>query len=278
MSYKIVMDSCCELPTNLWGDSRFEFVPLALEVGDYHIMDDENFDQQDFIKRMAESETCAKTACPSPDRYKQAFDTDADHVFCVTLSSKLSGSYNSALIGKEIYEEEGGDKKVYIVDSLSASSGETQIVFKLMELEEEGLEFEEIVEKINEFRDNMFTYFVLDSLENLRKNGRLTGMKALVATTLNIKPVCAGEKGSIVQKGQGVGMRKALMKMTDILVKECQNPEDRRLIISHCNCYERAMLVKDLIMAKAPFKEAIVIDTRGVSTIYASDGGIVVTC
>lgn len=278
MSYKIVMDSCCDLPQEFHNDPRFEIVPLALEVGDYHIMDDETFDQAVFLKHVAECEECPKSACPSPDRYMQSYKTDAEHVYCITLSSKLSGSYNSAILGKDIYEEEIGEKQIFVVDSLSAASGETQIVYKLMELEEQGLSFEEIVEKISAFRDEMLTFFVLDNLETLRKNGRLSGMKALVASTLNIKPVCAGEKGSIVQRGQGIGMRKALLKLNDLIEKECVNPEEKRVIISHCNCYERTMLVRDMIMAKTKFKEAIVVDTAGVSSMYSNDGGIVVTC
>jgi len=207
-----------------------------------------------------------------------AYDCDADHVYCITLSSKLSGSYNSALLGRDLYLEEKGDKDIYVVDSLSAASGETQIAYKLMELEEQGLSFEEIVEKINICRDEMLTYFVLDSLETLRKNGRLSGMKALVASTLSIKPVCAGDRGSIIQKGQGIGMRKALVKMVDLIQKECENSEEKRLIITHCNCYERAMLVRDMVLKNMKFKETIVVDAAGVSSMYANDGGIVVTC
>ena len=124
----------------------------------------------------------------------------------------------------------------------------------------------------------MLTYFVLDSLDALRKNGRLTGMKALVASTLSIKPVCYGLKGEIVQKAQGIGIRKALVKMTELVASEIKNPEEKRLMISHVNCFERAAVVRDLIMKKVPFKDAIIVDTAGVSTTYAADGGIIVTC
>ncbi|MCR4637152.1 MAG: DegV family protein [Butyrivibrio sp.] len=277
MSFKIVYDSCCDLPEEYYSDPRFQSVPLSLEVGDYHIMDDETFDQAQFLKHVAESEECPKSACPSPDSYMQAFKTDADHVYCITLSSKLSGSYNSALIGKDLYEEEFGQKDIFIVDSLSASCGLGLIALKIMEYEEQGLSFEEIVEKISAFRDDMTTFFVLDNLETLRKNGRLSGMKALVAATLSIKPVCEGVEGNIVQRGQGVGIRKALVKMVDLIEKESHDTEDRILAVSHCNNFERAMLVRDMILARKNFKDSIVVDTRGVSSMYANDGGIVVT-
>ena len=278
MSYKIVVDSCCDLPEEYRKDPRFEVVPLGLEVGDYHIMDDENFNQKEFLEKVATSDQCPKSACPSPDRYVRAYTTDAEDVYVVTLSSHLSGSYNSAILGKEIYHEELGDKNIYVADSLSAACGETQIALKAMELAESGLSFEEVIPLLETYRDRMNTYFVLDNLDTLRKNGRLSGMKAFVASTLNIKPICAGNHGDIVQRGQGVGIKKALIKMTELVVRETEHPEEKRLMISHCNCFERAMVVKDMIIAKAPFQDVIVVDTAGVASMYANDGGIVVTC
>ena len=148
----------------------------------------------------------------------EAYHVEADHIYAVTLSSHLSGSYNSAVLGKNLYLEKYGEKKIHIVDSESASCGECQIALKLMELEEQGLPFEEIVEKIEAFRSDMRTYFVLDNLETLRKNGRLSNMKAAVASTLNIKPVMASDKGTIVQRGQSIGMKKALNNLAYMLV------------------------------------------------------------
>ena len=277
MSYKIVVDSCCELPDELLNDARLERVPLGLEVGEYHILDDDNFNQADFLKKIAESPTCPKSYCPSPERFMEAYNTDAEHVYVVTLSSHLSGSYNSAVLGKSLYEEKYGAKKIHVVDSQSASGGETQIALKLMELEALGLSFEEIVEKIETYRDTRSVYFVLDNLETLRKNGRLTGVKALVASTLNIKPVMSAEKGVILQRGQSVGVKKALAKMAEMIVKEIGSTEDRKLIITHCNAPERAQMVKEMILKRAHFEKIIIMDTRGLSSLYANDGGVIVT-
>jgi DegV family protein with EDD domain len=278
MSYKIVVDSCCDLPVEYRKNPKFEVVPLILEIDGNVIVDDDTFDQADYLAKVAASENCAKTACPSPELYMNAYDCDADDVYVVTLSSKLSGSYNSALLGKDLFHEEKGDKNIHIIDSLSACCGEANIALKAMELAESGLPFNEVVIEVEKYRDEMATYFVLDSLDTLRKNGRLTGMKALVATTLNIKPVCIGAKGEIMQKSQGIGIRKALVKMTEIVASEIENPEGKRLMITHVNCYERACVVRDLILKKVPFKEALIVDAAGVSTTYAGNGGIVVTC
>ncbi len=278
MNYKIVVDSCCELPIDLKKDARFESVPLTLIVGDvYEKEDDENFDQKEFLEIVAKSPVCAKSACPSPERYMQAYQTDADNVYVITLSSHLSGSYNSAMLGKNLYHEAYGEKNIYVVDSKSASCGETQIALKLMELEEAGLSFEEITEKIEEFVKNLNTYFVLDNLDTLRKNGRMSRVKALVASTLSIKPVMGADDGTIVQRGQSVGIKKALAKMAELVMKEAVEPEKKRIMISHCNAPERAQLVKEQLEGKMPVKEILIIDMAGLSSLYANDGGIIVT-
>lgn len=277
MSYKIVLDSCGELPASLLGDTRFERVPLGLEVGEYCIQDDENFNQAEFLKKVAEYPKCPKSSCPSPERFVESYLAPVDHVYVVTLSSHLSGSHNSAELGKKLYLGKHGKKQIHVVDSESASGGETQIALKLVELEEAGLPFEEIVKQIERFRDSIHTYFVLDNLETLRKNGRLTGVQALVASTLNIKPVMGSDKGEIIQLSKTIGVKKALSKMAELAASEASKPEERRLIITHCNALDRAEQVRDMVLERTKFKECIIMDTRGISSMYANDGGVIVT-
>lgn len=277
MSYKIVVDSCCEIPENLKEDKRIEVVPLGLEVGDYQIQDDENFDQAEFLKRVAAYPKCPKSSCPSPEKFVEAFRTDAERIYCIALSSHLSGSYNSAMLARNLYLEQYGEKDIHVIDSESASGGETQLVLKLMELEEAGGSFEKNVNEIEAYRDTVRTYFVLDNLETLFKNGRLSAVKALVASTLSIKPVMGADHGTIIQKGQAIGMKKALGKMAEYAIAEAVDSAKRRLIITHCNAPARAEQIKKMILDKAPFLECIIMDTRGISSLYANDGGVIVT-
>ena len=277
MSYKIVVDSCCELPETYKNDSRFQSVPLGLEVGDYVISDDESFNQKKFMKKVADYPFCPKSSCPSPEKFLEAYHDEAEEIYAVTLSSHLSGSYNSAELAKNLYAERYGEKKIHVVDSESASCGETQLVEKIIACKEEGLSFEETVKLVETFKREMRTYFVLDNLETLRKNGRLSGVKALVASTLSIKPVMVGNLGVIEQKGQAIGINKALAKMADCLVKDVGNPQERTLMITHCNCPERAEFMRSLMEKRASFREALIMDTAGVSSMYANDGGVIVT-
>ncbi len=277
MSYKIVADSCCEFPDAWKGDSRYQNVPLELMVEDEVIVDDETFDQAQFLKKVAASPKCPKSACPSPEKYMESYQTQAENVFVFTLSGKLSGSFNSAELGKKLYHEKFGSKNIFVCDSESASCGETQLAMKAVEWSEAGLPFEEICKKLTEYRDNMNTYFVLDNLETLRKNGRLSGVKAMVASTLSIKPVMGADKGEIIQLGQAIGIKKALAKMAEVVAKEAIRPEQKALMITHCNCRERAESLKEMVLAKIKVKDVLVMDTRGVSSMYANDGGVIVT-
>jgi len=277
MSYKIVMDSCGELPQHLKKDPRFEIVPLTLMVGDETFIDDETFNQKEYLRKVAACEDCAKTACPSPEKFMQACETDADDVYIITLSSPLSGSYNSACLGKHLYEESGKKKNILVLDSRSASIGQTNMALRIAEYYEEGKTFEEICPLIERFRDECKTYFVLDNLETLRKNGRLSQIKSIVASTLSIKPyMSANDEGEIIQLGQCMGMKKAIQKMADYIVANTPDIDSRRLMISHCNCPERAEFFKKLMLERGQYRDIMILDTAGVSSTYANDGGIIV--
>ena len=284
MNVKVIADSCCEIPEKYRNDPRIETIPLWLEIGDYRILDDENFDQADFLSRVAKSPACPQSACPSPDKFKEAMECDAENVFVVTLSSKLSGSYNSAVLGRSLYmEEHGGDankKNIHIIDSKSAASGETQMLVKVLELAEENLSFDEMVRSAEEYRDSITTFFVLNTLDVFRKNGRLTGFKSFVASTLNIKPVCMGDNGVVVQAGQGIGIKKALTRMAQI-ARSSLTPEiaaARHLMITDVACPERAEFCRKLMEEGGmKFREYTNLEARGVSSLYGCDGGIVMT-
>lgn len=282
MRYKIVIDSCGELTDTLKEDPHYENVALELDVDDYHILDDATFDQQEFLRKVKESPNCPKSSCPPPARFMDAFGENTEHVYMVTLSSQLSGSYNSAMLAKELYEEqqENGDggkhTQIHVFDSKSASIGETLIGMKIQEYEEAGMPFEEVVEKVDGYIAEMNTFFVLESLETLRKNGRLSNLKAMLATALNIKPVMGStELGTIQQLGQARGMNKALESMVEKMLAVTKNCEEKVLAISHCNCPERAKRVRERIEKLAHFKKIVIVDTAGISSMYANDGGVI---
>lgn len=278
MKYKIVIDSCGELLDRWKTDEKFESVPLTLTVGNEDIVDDESFNQAEFLEKVAQCPECPKSSCPSPEKYRQAFDCDAEHVYAITLSANLSGSYNSAVLGRNLLLEDKPEKKVHVFNSCSASAGETLIAMKIEECEEAGMEFEQIVETVEEYIQSQNIYFVLENLETLRKNGRLSNIKAFVASALKIKPVMNGTpEGTIVQLDQARGINKALVKMVDYVVENAKDSADKVLAITHCNCASRAEIVKEEILKRIEVKDVVVLDTAGVSSMYANDGGIIVS-
>ena len=278
MSYKIIGDSCLDLTADLKKDPHFQIIPLTLQVEHTQVIDDETFDQKKFLELVRSSSECPQTACPSPERFKEAFECDAEQIFVITLSEHLSGTYNSAVLAKKLYEEEHGQdgKNIAVFSSDSASSGELNIALYIQSLCQASLPFEEIEEKTRSFIKNMRTYFVLESLDTLRKNGRLTGLQAFFATALNIKPVMGADSGVIVKLDQARGINKALTRMADIAIREAGETKDKVLIIAHCNNPDRAEVVKNEMCRQASFKDVIITEMAGVATVYASDGGIIV--
>ncbi len=277
MSYKIIVDSCGELTEEMKRCGHFETASLSIDIDEHHIVDDETFDQKMFLVLIAQSTNSPKSSCPSPETYMEGYHCEAERIYAVTLSAELSGSYNSAVLGKNLYHEEYGEKDIYVFNSRSASIGETLIALKIQECEEAGMEFEEVVRAVEAYIEGQHTYFVLETLETLRKNGRLKGIKSLMASALNIKPVMGSTpQGTICQLGQARGIRKALEKMIEEIVRGVKRPEEKVLAISHCNCPERAKKVKELLLERIRPKDVIVLDTAGISSMYAADGGIIV--
>ena len=277
MRYKIIIDSCGELLDEWKKDECFESIPLTLMVGAEQIIDDETFDQADFLAKVAASKESVKSACPAPESYMEAY-SKADDIYVVTLSAELSGSYNSAVLGKNLYEEENGTKNIHVVNSRGAATTQVLIARKLNEYASQGMPFEQVVDKIEEYTTSLRTYFVLETLEVLRKNGRLSRLSATIAGALNIKPVMIGTRDGVIQKAaQARGMKKALAKMVEHMGSEGRDLTRRQFVISHCNCYERAVYVKELIKKHLHAEDVDIVDTKGVSSLYACDGGIIVS-
>lgn len=278
MSYVILCDSGTDLTPELKAKEEVVKVPLILSLGDEHFVDNDSLDSLKFLEKMKKYPDTPKSACPSPEEYLKHFDK-AEEVYIVTISSKLSASYNSAKIALDMYSEENGKSRVHLIDSRGAASSEMLIVNKLIELKEAGVDFDETVRLIEDFAVKKGTFFVLESLENLKKNGRLTGVKAFIAEALNIKPVMAADKdGNIIKIDQARGINKACNILAEVAAKHAEETGGKSLVISHCNCPERAEKIRDMMMEKHKFEKAEIVMTGGIATLYAAEGGIIIGC
>lgn len=278
MSIQIIIDSCCDVTAALRRAMRFEVASLTVRVGEQSFRDDETLSVPALLQAMKACKDPATSACPSPEEYASLM-RKADQSVVVTLSSKLSGSYNAAMVARDMVLEEFPEKRIHVFDSESASAGELRIALLLRQYIDGGMEFDEIVEKVTEFIAGMKTFFVLEDLSNLVKNGRISKVAGLMGTMLSIRPIM-GENGhgEIIQLDKVRGTQTAMRRLVEIVAAHTnQFPQNTlTLVLSYCNCPQRAAELKEkLLAASAALKEVILVPTCGISTVYANDGGVV---
>lgn len=277
MSFKIVVDSCCDLPSQMLKDPCFVKVPLTIRSNGSTFVDDETFDQKDLLESMQASEEAPSTACPSPQAYLDAYGDDVDDIYVVTLSAQLSGSHNCAEQARMLMEEEHPDTNVHVFNSCSAAAGEAMVALTVKGLAESGLPFKHVVREAQAFIARIKTYFVLETLENLRKNGRLTKLQAVVTSALKIKLFMGGTpEGEICKLGQALSVKQALGKMVDKILSDPDH-EGRTAAICHCNCPERANQLKETLLSRCKFAKVLILEAGGITSVYANNGGIVVS-
>ena len=276
---KIIIDSSGEFTDEMKNctDMILESAALTLEVDGKVYIDDENLDVQHYVDVMENSKEKVQTAAVSPEQFLEGYKTDCDQVFVVTLSSKLSATYANAMLAKQMYLDEVGEKAIHVFDSFSASVAETVSALKIMELVRSGLSHSEIIEKASEFIKRKKTFFILDRFDNLVKSGRMSAHVAKIASVLSIKLVCKEKDGEIAIHEKARGYKNALKKMIDTIVNEKIDFENSVLAISHCRALEKATELKNELLKKTKFKDIIIVEMRGLSSTYAAAGSIIVS-
>lgn len=276
----ILADSCCDLSPELLKKTQAKIAPLTITIDDTHYVDDGTVDIPPYLAAMKASKNPVRSACPSPDLYAEDIRATKGDCFIVTLSAKLSGSHNAASLGVQLAQEDMPEKKVHVFDSESASAGETYIALMIHDLIAAGKSFEQIVELVEEKIRSMHTLFVLDSLDNLVKNGRISRTVALLANVLSIRLLMSDDgHGAIKNISKARGIKGALGQMVETCRKHTEGlaAASQRLVISYCNCPERARQVRDMIREKCPaIGEIVLTPTSALSSMYANDGGIVI--
>lgn len=273
MDYKIVSDSSLDLNDELEKIIDVEQIPFRLYIDEEEIIDDRTLDVNNFIKRMGASKKLPRTACPSPNEFKDSFEGEKD-IFAITISSKLSGTYNSASLAKNMILEEV-QKNIHLFDSKSASVGQTLVALKIKEYIEKGVNFEGVVKNVEEYIANMKTYFIAESLENLIKNGRIPSWKGKLAMALKIRPIMTAIDGEIVEYEKVRSSKKAFERLAQIIKEQAGDASDKILAISHVNNLSRAESLKDRVKEICNFKEIIIVPTHGLTSLYCDDQGII---
>ena len=273
MKFQIITDSCSELKNDYINDKDIGFavVPLIINVGDKEFVDDDNIDCKEMLEEMKKAKK-SSSACPAPQSFLDLFDK-AEYNFVVTITSKLSGCYNSAVVAKNSYEK---SDNVFVIDSKAVSGTEILLVDKLVKLIKEGKDFQTICKEIEAFRDEKELFFILQKFDNLVNNGRMSKIAGLIASTLVIRPICVAENGEIKIAKKTMGIKNAIMKMVQMIGEKIKDIKDRCLIISHCYAEEEVAMIKSEVEKKYNFKEIRILPTKGLCSYYALERGVIV--
>jgi DegV family protein with EDD domain len=271
--YSIVADSCCDMSPELRKQLGVVSVPLTMTLGSDIYCDDDLLDLSAFMEAMKNCKARIGSAAPSPDIYREAFEKN-NPSFGIALSSRLSASYQNARIGKTLAEEAGA--QTYVFDSKSASAGEILVAIELRKLIEQGCEKSGIISKIEQFIAQMKTYFVLDNIDTLLKSGRLNFIVGKIISILGLKPLLGSDgDGNISLFSHARGAEKVLCTMADTVAGSGLDTHGRNMVITHCNNPTMARRLKDMIKASYHFAKIWVFPMRGVSSVYASDKGVI---
>ncbi len=279
MAIQLIADSCCDLSEDMKNETGLHSAPLIVRVNGTDYVDDGTVDVLAMLAHMAREKECATSACPSPEAYA-ALMKDADESFVITLSSHLSGSYQAACMAKDMVLEDCPDKKIHIFDSESAAAGETRIALLLHDLIREGLPFDKIVERAEEFIRTMRTLFVVEDLTNFIKNGRIKKIPGLMATALNLCPLMSdNDHGEVTALKKLRGAQKALAALVEEVAAQTAGRAKKSLtlVMTHVENEARALSLKDALFEKCPALGKIEIVKAGaLSAMYGAQNGIIV--
>ena len=275
MKYEIIADSGCDLKNlEQIGENQITFcrAPLTLAVGEREFVDNNWLDVSEFMREMEEYQGRTGSAAPSPQEWYHAYE-QAQEVFAVTITGTLSGSYKSAMAARDMILETEPQKKIHVFDSKSAGPGMTLLVKKIQECIQNGMEFDEIVAYIEQYQKQTHLLFVLESLDNFVKNGRVSKLVGGMAGLLGIKILgCASEEGTLEVLQKCRGKRSAYEKLVEEMIKK--GFHGSKVIISQCFNEERADDISALIKNIFPHCDITIMPTSGLCSYYAERGGI----
>ncbi len=275
MKYQILVDSSADMSPDYLKDTEIGFgiVPLYIYVGDQEYVDNPELDVQSLTHTLNTTKAKIRTACPSVDSWVDAFDK-ADYTFVVAMTEKLSGTFNSASVARDMMP----NKENIILFNTKATSGTLELVVDhIVSQIKDNKTIEEITTSTNEFINTRNLFFILHKFDNLIANGRMSRFAGLVAKTLLIKPICtASPEGTIEMCGKAIGSLNAYRKLAEMAAKRCSDYSDRKVIITHNNNEADAQKIKELLLEKCNFKEIIIKPMHGLTSFYAQDRGLII--
>ena len=279
MTWNIVSDSSCDLRTTDFTSEQvhFETIPLRLQVGEREFIDNDDLETPELLAAMAAEKTASSTACPSPGAFARAFEK-GDRTICFTISTNLSGTYNAALMGREMVLEEHPEKQICVIDSKATAGAMVLLIRRTKMLIEANpeIDFEELCGQLRLYQAALRTCFTLENFDNLIKNGRMRPLVGTLLHSLGIHVIAdATPQGTIHVADKARGEAKTYKAITALMSasKDCAGAE---VVISHCENPAGAVRLKEQILTDLPVKSVDIISCRGLTSFYAMEKGLII--
>jgi len=276
LTWHLVSDTACDLHTLEGGEGSLDFttIPFSIRIGGKEYIDDENMPVSEMLEMNETHAEMAQTACPSPEDWREKFSAPGP-VIAFTISSALSGSYNSACAGRNMVLEEEPEKRIAVIDSKATGPEEAMLIWRARDLILEGRSFEEIEKDLNEAAQRIHTSFALASYHNLIKSGRVSRLIGFIAGHLGFWGIGIGdEKGEIAIRGKARGSRSMIRFLTEEIGKV--GVSGKQILISHCRNEKDALALKAALEEAHRGIEVLIQPTRGLDSFYAERSGLIV--
>ena len=273
---RIVTDSSCDLNKDIAEKYNIEMVPLNVAFGD-DMYEDGDIEKAEFYKMMDNSPVLPKTSCPSPERFMKSYEGEEDEILVLTLASKLSGTYSTAVLAKNMFEEEFPNKKVEVIDTETGSVGQGLLIVKAAKLAEEGKGLDEIVNTIESIKKDVVFYGSLETLENAIKGGRINALAGKLINALNFKVIVKIGNGEVKPCDKARGENNSMKKVVENVCSSIKEGEVKSLAIAHANCLEKALKVKEMMLKNHNFESITISDIGSVMGTYTSKGAVLIS-
>lgn len=266
---KILVDSGSDMPREYCEMYGISVVPLNLQIEGRTVLDDDNLDTAKYCEYLKVAPEVPKSAQPSPQAFLDQYRANADceHIIVITMSSKASGTHQSAVMARDLFEEENTSCRVHVVDSTSTSFAITMLALHAVRLVKEGKSASEIVANLAEHTMHTGTYYLIDDISFLIKGGRISSIKGGIASRMNIKPIVCAKNGVATPHSNALGFQKGIAKMVNLFETHAFPGSD--IFISHSNCLDKAKALAEAIRKAAPNIGISIHQMRGTMSTHA---------
>ena len=274
---KLITDGSCDLSQEIIEKGKVEIVDVMVSFDDKSYSTRTDITIPQFYEMMRDYKELPKTSCPSPNQFLDAFDCEEDNIIVLCLTSKLSGIYNSAILAKNMYEEEYGNKKrIEIIDSTTGSIGQALLVSKVADMINEDKDMDEIINTIEKLKNELVFYGALHTLENAIKGGRINAIAGKIIGALNSKAIIHITDGLVKPIDKARGDKNSINKVIDYIKDNMDKTSKTKLAIGHANCPEKALKIKEVLENHHKFEEVHIMEVGPSMGVYTSEGAVLV--